>query len=182
MKKFTYLLYFLTAIAFAESPVQIDTNHSHLKATAQATGHSFEAVATKFQMDLTVNESTGTPETAKVRFNLADLKTGKEKRDTEMLHWLESEHYNDISFEFNGFTDSTNKTAKGTIAIHGVKKELEFPVNYELKDHQFTISGNFKIDTTDFGLKIIKKMLFLTVEAGLDIEFKVTGRVTHEES
>ena len=163
------------SVCFADSTIEIDYAKSSLKAHAQATGHTFDAEATQFECVLMVEEGTGVPTKAKAQFNVVDLKTGKEKRDSEMLHWMDAEHFGTVIFEFEGWKDDSSKVARGTLTIHGVPLKVEVPVEYKFESGKFELNGTFEIDTTNFGLEIIKKMLFLKVEPLLEIEFHIEG-------
>jgi len=161
----------------ADSAVQIDPGPSTLKANVHATGHNFEAVAKNLKCDIRIDSETGFPTKATVSFNVLDLGTENDKRDKEMFHWLDSEHYPEISYTFDSWKSDDHKVARGHLSIHGVNLPIETPIEIDRRGERLLIDGSFEIDTTRFNLEVIKKMLFLKVDPLLKISFHIEGKV-----
>lgn len=84
---------------------------------------------------------------------------------------LMEEHFNENYVESNKFPTCTFKgkiseaidytkdgehkvTAKGTMNLHGVSKEIEVPGTLTIKGKEITIVSSFKIKVADYGIKV----------------------------
>jgi polyisoprenoid-binding protein YceI len=170
----------LVLFTFSQSPTLarefvLDPQHSHLKALAHATGHDFEAIASTFQCQISFDDQTLVPVMATLSLTLEDLLTGNKKRDKEMKHWLASETFPTISFQFTQWTSGKPAMLQGILTIHGQPVSIEVPVHFTRKEDAILLEGTFPIDTTQFGLEIIKKMGFLKVNPIVNIVFHLEG-------
>ncbi|MEK7470320.1 MAG: YceI family protein [Planctomycetota bacterium] len=105
------------------------------------------------------------------------LDTGDADRDKEMheLH-LESAKFPDMKFELASLkmTGEEAMDMKGSIEIHGVKKEIEIACTLKVRRDGFVyVKGEIKARMTDFGIKPPSKMGMINVEDEIRIWFEV---------
>lgn len=102
---------------------------------------------------------------------------GKEKRDKEMWLWLESDKFAQVTFAMKELRANGGKyTLVGTLTLHDVQKKLEIPVTYKNEGGKIELAGKVTIDTTEYTLPVIRKMLFLTVDPKVEISFLMVGK------
>jgi polyisoprenoid-binding protein YceI len=111
-----------------------------------------------------------------------DLDTEKEKRNEKMLSWLDIGKHPSGSFvlkrTFEKDVLGKKQTyALGSITIHGVAKQLVFPITTVRNGNALTISGKAALDYTDFDLPIIRMALVATVNPKLTVDFQLTGTI-----
>jgi len=74
-------------------------------------------------------------------------------------------------------TDTTwELTAAGSFALHGVTKELTFPVTAELVGDKLTAQGKFEFKQTDYGIKPVSVAGVVKVEDKLVINYSVVAK------
>jgi len=105
------------------------------------------------------------------------LDTGDADRDKEMheLH-LESAKFPDMKFEVAAvkMTGAESMAMKGSIEIHGVKKDIEIPCTLKVRrDGYVYAKGELRAKMTDFGIKPPSKMGMINVEDEIRIWFEV---------
>lgn len=151
--------------------LHLDEKAGEITATAHATGHDFHAVPEHYQLDV-VLEDGETPKLSALHFSFdfKDLKTGKKKRDTEMLHWLEYAGNPNLTYDMTeSKVEDGRQVVKGNLSMHGQSKEVEIPLTFTREEGGVRCQGDFTITTTDFGLEKIRKMLMLTVDPEVKI-------------
>jgi polyisoprenoid-binding protein YceI len=171
------LIYILFLVAFQASggDLVLDAEQSWLKATAHATGHNFTVVPEDFACHL---ELDGAQRLTAATFScsLDHLKSGKAKRDKEMWHWLQVEQWPELTFEMTALkNDENGMVMVGNLALHNHTQPVEIPITVSSEGDQVTVNGATTIDTTQFGLKVIRKFGILTVDRDVRIEFAMTG-------
>ncbi len=115
--------------------------------------------------------------TAEFDFDFADLKTGDNRRDKDMLKWMDYENHPKGSFGLQELAvQGEQLEARGTVTIHGVSKPIAFPVTIAVEGEQATAEGSAQLNLLDFDLKPIRKMLFITVKPEMIIDFHLEGR------
>ena len=67
-------------------------------------------------------------------------------------------------------------TVAGSFTVHGVTKELTFPVNAELAGDKLTAQGKFEFKQTDYGIKPISIGGVVKVEDKLAINYSVVAK------
>ena len=158
--------------------MSLDGKQSQIKVAVSATIDSFTGQLEKYQADIDWPRHAILPDKASVSFDFKDLKTGNPKRDQAMLTWLDHSSQPDCTFTLTGWEMlGTTNYAKGTITIHGVKREIAMPVTVEHNGTTGTITGTADLNYRDFNLPIIRKMLFLTVDPHLHVLFHLAGTV-----
>jgi len=167
------LLLPLTLLA-AEHPMKVDPSRSFVEADVDAT-KNFTAHLDRYDAKLTVDEA-GKIKTAVFAFKFADLKSGNDARDADMIKWLGG---GDPAARFElgnlAVTPDGQGQASGRLTFHGVTERVEFPINLAKVDGSYIVTGETTIDYRDWNLKVIRKALLFTVSPEVKIRFKLTG-------
>jgi polyisoprenoid-binding protein YceI len=172
------MLGLLAVITATAGELQLDKQNTTIEAVAKATGHHFSAIPEEYECHITLDDQNQNVSAAHFSFKLEDLRTGKPKRDREMLEWLESERYPSLEFRTTRVTQAGDQQVlHGEVSLHNVTHEIEIPVVLSKDGEAMLMSGDFQLTTTDFGLKKIRKMMMLTVNPVLNIHLEVRGTV-----
>lgn len=163
----------------AEQTLVVDKAHSRVEVAVKATVDSFVATLADFDAQVTVDPAAGRVNRATFAFRFADLLTGKQGRDREMLTWEDAEHFPSGSFTLSSLepAPSGGYLARGILRLHGVEKPVEFPVAIATDHRLYSIDGNLTLDTRDFGLEVIRKLLVLKVDPAVQVRFHLQGAV-----
>ena len=152
----------------------VDKEHTRIEVAVHATVDSFVGHLAAYQASVAVAPDSGRIERAEVRFQFADLKTGKADRDAKMLAWEESGKFPDGVFVLTALQPRTGGQydAQGRLTLHGVQRAIAFPVSLST-DHQktYTVDGEARIDTREFNLPIIRMALVLKVDPVVVVRF-----------
>jgi polyisoprenoid-binding protein YceI len=159
------------------STFTVDKANSSVSIDVKATGDSFTGKLSSYTAVIQGNKSTKKPSKVTFEWDFTNLKTGKDRRDSKMLSWLETKTKG--SFVLSSFTKRTDGRmwAKGSMTIHGVKQTVEFPAKVLVKGDQMTIRGTATIDTRKFNLPIIKMIGLLKVDPLVKVRFSLRGRL-----
>jgi len=163
----------LTMVA-AERAMKIDRDRSFIDVDVDAT-KNFTAHLDAYDAHLSVDD-TGRIKTAVFTFKFADLKTGNEKRDADMIKWLGG-GAPEGKFELGNLALAPNGQgeASGRFTMHGITERIEFPVEVTHTEGSYTITGETTLDYRTWGLKVIRSFLLFTVDAEVRVRFKFTG-------
>ncbi|MCB1050222.1 MAG: YceI family protein [Acidobacteria bacterium] len=178
MRRFLSLSLLLLTCSFAlgQSTFELDLNQSHIQAKVSATAHSFDAVVQKFDSEIDWPETTSVPAMTRFSFDLKDLKTDNDKRDREMLHWLEYEKAPRMTFTLTQIEQTGGVWhVRGQIELHQVTREVQFNLFPTTTGTHTQLKGQFALDTQDYNLPIIKKFGFLKVNPVLQIQLDLVG-------
>ena len=177
-KKSALLLCFtgFTGSLYASTFV-VDKANSRVSIDVKATGDSFVGKLNSYNAVIQGNKETKKPSKVTFEWNFSDLKTGKDKRDSKMISWLENKTKG--RFVLDSFTKRADgrTLAKGAMTIHGVKQTVEFPVKVIAKGSKMSIRGTVTIDTRKFNLPIIKMFGFLKVDPMVKVRFALRGKL-----
>jgi polyisoprenoid-binding protein YceI len=151
----------------AQSSIQVDV---------KATVDSFVGALTVYDLQLSVDKASGAVESCSFEFDFNALDTGKKKRNEQMLEWLGYNTHPKGVFKLIRLEDTSDgRRALGTLAIHGVTKEIEFPITLKRDGEHLLIDGRAHLDYHDFGLETIRVMLMLTVDPKFDVILHLEG-------
>ena len=126
--------------------------------------------AVDFGPDGNVNSATFT-------FNLTDLETHNDSRNSKMLRWMNVEQYNTIQWTMKDVeVAGTDVVAHGELTMHGVTLPVDIPFTVVTEGDVVTISGTADFDYMDFDLPKIRLVIF-TVNPDLHVHFKLQGRL-----
>jgi polyisoprenoid-binding protein YceI len=93
------------------------------------------------------------------------LKTGNGKRDKDLNKSMESDKFPVLRFELarvtraGGTTDSLGVVLHGTLAIHGVTREVELPGTVQLSQSAARVRTDFPLNLKDYRIGGLSKML-----------------------
>lgn len=137
---------------------------------------SFTGTVDAWTLDLTMPADGDLPDHAVFSANVAAMKTGKDKRDTEMRHWLEDTTFAAIRYEMKTIRQTATGTeADGELTIHGKTQPLTMPITIERKDATLTVRGEVTLDYRTFDLKIVRMAGFVTVKPEVKVVFVASG-------
>jgi polyisoprenoid-binding protein YceI len=150
-------------------PLIVDKTRSRIEFSVKATVDSFTGKLTAYELELLHDPAApGKISRAELRFRFGALKTGNEKRDQEMYHWQSNEQFPECVFTLTALEPAATPghyTARGQLIFHGTTRDLVFPVSISTTpDNSYVIDGEARIDTRDFGLPVIRKLLLLKVD------------------
>ena len=174
------LLWLPLALHATERPLSIDKTHSRIEAEAKATMHAFTAKLSSYDAEFMADTTSGKIKRGTLQFKISNVKTGDEKRDRDMLAWIHNDQFPEVVFTLISVVDAapSKLNARGQLLLHGVAKEIAFPVTVETKDqHVYSIDGHLDLDTQEFGLPIIRKYGLLKVDPVLHVSFHLQGAV-----
>lgn len=163
----------------AEHAMKVDRSRSFVDVDVDAT-KNFTAHLDRYEAKLTVDD-TGKIKGAVFTFKFADLKTGNEARDAEMIKWLGGGSP-EGRFELGNLaiTPDGQGQASGRLSFHEAIDRIEFPVNLVKADGDYILTGETVIDHRNWNLKVIRKALLFTVNPEVKVRFKLTATVVTE--
>lgn len=168
----------------AEAPLRIDPAQSHVEIAVKATADSFVGKLERYDAAIVVDTNATAAEVVRARFafRFADVKTGKDGRDEAMHDWQDTARNPDGAFTLAAFSTGADgrRIATGTLVFHGRAREISFPVSVTHDGDLYAIDGEATLDTRDFGLPVIKKLLVLKVDPEVKVRFHLQGRVVPE--
>jgi len=156
-------------------PLEVDKENSRIFAQVQATGHSFDAVVEGYDLEIKWNPETRKIESGHFTFDFKEVTTGKERRDREMLDWLNYSKYPTASYHFEMIEPAGESMykAQGTLRLHGVEHPLTVSFKKEILDSGIRIKGHTVMDHREWNLEKIRAFLIMTVDPKLDINFDI---------
>lgn len=177
-RPFTLALAAATGLC-AERPLPLDLAQSRVEVAVHATVDSFIARLQRFSPLIQVDD-TGRIVSARFTFAFRDLLTGKPKRDAAMHEWQHTDTFPDGTFVLASFDPAASGnntfTARGHLTLHGVTRELSFPVTLMRDGDLYVIDGEAPLDTRDFGLPVIRMFAVLKVDPLIRVRFHLQGR------
>ncbi|WP_052300275.1 YceI family protein [Opitutus terrae] len=161
----------------ADKPLVFDSAQSHVNVAVHATVDSFTGQLTHFDPIVTVDDA-GKVTTARLAFHFRDLETGKAKRNDAMHKWQQSDTFPDGTFVLSSLepagTDAFSAT--GQLTLHGVTREVRFPLTIARQGSVYVIDGDAPLDTRNFGLPIIRMFAVLKVDPVVRVQFHLQGQ------
>ncbi len=133
----------------------------------------------RFQADIRVDPVRRQVVGAEVRFAFADLKTGIALRDRHMREWQDTPRYPDVSFRLDSIEAAPGNRVlvHGGLLLHGIEHAISLPVSLLVAGPVYAIDGEVEVDYRDFGLPLIRRFWFVTVEPRLVVRFHLQGRL-----
>lgn len=171
------ILLFAIPSTGARPELVVDDYRSAIDFSVRATGHKIEGHVISFRSKIRLAPEDGFPQSAEIRFEVADLTTEHEERDQEMLKWLESEKYPEVFFEMVDVAGTGNtRIIEGSLTLHGVTRAVSIPVTVTTLGQVTTITGETEIETRNFRLPKIRKALVMSVSPSVLIEFSLVAK------
>ena len=157
----------------------VDCASSHLEIDVKVTVDSFVAKLATYDADIRLDPASPTVTSATFRCKFTDVKTGEADRDQQMNEWQDTAKFPDVVFALASLNHEPDGryTAKGRLQLHGVEREETFPVSIAFDQTTVAIDGETKVDTRDFGLKVIRKFGLLKVDPVLTVRFHLQGAI-----
>lgn len=175
----------ILAVAFLFAPkltqaqelqFKLNPEQSSIQVDVKATVDSFVGSLTAYDLQLRVDASSGMVESCTFEFDFSALDTGKKKRNAQMLEWLEYPKHPKGLFQLVRLEETSDgQRALGNLVIHGVTKEIVFPVTLQRDGERLLIDGRAHLDYHDFDLETIRMMLMLTVNPEFDVILHLEG-------
>jgi polyisoprenoid-binding protein YceI len=171
------------AIAVAGVPLVMDAERSTIEVEIRDTFGSFTGRIRQFEALVSIDLAGPAVERAQVNFKFADLRTGRERRDRDMLEWENHAQHPVVRFQLERMEVMSNgpmrsrTQARGRLVIHGVEHSVMFPITFLVEGRVCSIDGEVDLDYRDYGLPVIRKYLMLTVDPHLRVRFHLQGRV-----
>lgn len=179
MKRFLWIVAGLLPVLATAAPVPlvVDKDQSRVEIVVAATVDSFTGKLSAYAADIAVDD--GRVSSAKIGFRFADVRTGKEARDEAMHEWQETAKYPEGLFELAMLEPAADGRlmARGKLTLHGVTREIAFPVSVTTDHTLYAIDGEAALDTRDFGLPVIRKFMVLKVDPLVKVRFHLQGSV-----
>ena len=166
----------MAAVSAAERPLLIDYPQSRVEVAVKATVDSFVGRLNAYELEITLADD-GSVKAARLGFHFRDIATGKEARDKSMHKWQQTDTYPDGVFLLTSLQpgDGGNATAFGRLTLHGVSRDLRFPVSINRDGSRYAIDGDAPIDTREFELPIIRMFGLLKVDPIVHVRFHLQG-------
>jgi polyisoprenoid-binding protein YceI len=153
---------------------------------AKSTLHDFSGVTTAIEGEFTSNLARpGAGGGGFVKVLSSSLDTGVEGRDESMRAILEPSKFPELRFDWSAFDHASVDaeahkvagTARGTLTIHGVAREIAMPVNISVDaSKRLAIDGQMKLKLSDFGVKPPSKLGLISVEDEVTVWIALRAR------
>ena len=170
------LVCLIPSLRAAEQPLSIDFAQSRVDVAVKATVDSFVAHLTQYEPSVMLADD-GKVASARVTFHFRDVVTGKTSRDKAMHEWQHTDSFPDGSFVLSSLQPTANDgyMAFGRLTVHGVTRDIQFPISLSRDGTRLAIDGDAAVDTRDFGLPIIRMFRVLKVNPLVHVRFHVEG-------
>jgi polyisoprenoid-binding protein YceI len=136
-------------------------------------------------------EMSGGPDLSAVRgwveSPVATLKTGKDRRDRDLLKSMEADKHPTLRFDLDGVVaqttgDSVPVTLKGRLSIHGIVRPVELPGSVVLSADHARVRSDFPLNLKDYKIGGLSKMMgMLRMYEDITVHVDVTFRFQSEK-
>jgi polyisoprenoid-binding protein YceI len=156
----------------------VDPVRSTVEVDVHATFDSFVGHVSLYDASVIFDAARGRPKAATLRFNFTALKTGRMRRDADMLDWLGGGAPTG-SFELLSLEPgpADRLLARGRLTIHDVTQPVEFPVTLTIDHELCAIDGQTLVDTRQFNLPVLRMFLVLRVDPVVHVHFHLQGEL-----
>jgi len=160
-------------------PLVLDRERSEIEVEVRDTFGSFTGRLQAFEAAVSIDPAGPSVERAQVDFKFADLRTGRPRRDRDMLEWENAVQHPSVRFRLERLevTPGAPVRARGWLTLHGVEHNVVFPVAFLADGPACSIDGEIDLDYRDYGLPVIRKFFMLTVDPHLRVRFHLQGRM-----
>lgn len=152
----------------------IDFERSCIEVAVKATVDSFVGNLTAYRPSIAIGDD-GTVTAARVAFRFRDLETGKRRRDEAMHKWQQTEANPDGVFVLTSLEAKNDTVARGRLTLHGMTREIRFPISIQRDGPLVAIDGDAPIDTREFDLPVIRMLGLLKVDPIVHVRFHLQG-------
>lgn len=147
-----------TPVALADGVATLSPANTKIQFTGTHSGDKPDprvGTFAKFSGEAKVDASAKTLQSVTLEIDTASLSTPIEKLTTH----LQSEDFFDVreyptaKFESTEITEADGKaTIKGNLTLHGQTKEISFPASVSVTDKGLSLTSNFEIKRSEFGM------------------------------
>ncbi|WP_341227169.1 YceI family protein [uncultured Arcticibacterium sp.] len=139
--------------------------------------HSFEAVSKNFNGIGVYNEDSKKMEIIAVKVAVNSFDSGNSNRDSHVIETVEALKYPNVTFTAEELSYVGDKvTAKGKLVFHGQTKPFTVVGVQKLSKSVLSISGDFDVNMTDFGVEPPSLMGMSTdeeIKVSFNFKFKI---------
>lgn len=159
----------------AGATLKLDRERSYVEVDVKTTLKNFTAHLDAYDLSMSTDD-TGKIKNAVLQFKFADLHTGDDERNADMIKWLGGgEPTGKFELGILALAPDGQGQVTGKLTFHGNTKLVEFPVNVIRTASDYTVTGDCTIDYRDWNLKVIKRDFMLKVNPDVKIRFKLVG-------
>ncbi len=161
-----------------EHALIFDLPQSRVEISVKATLDAFLSRLRVFEPMVTVDDE-GQVVAAEFHFRFADIATGKPKRDHALHEWQQSDVFPDSHFVLSKLVTTAEGylQAKGKLTLHGVTREISFPVWIAHDAGVIAIDGDALLDVRSFGLPVPRLYWILKVDPLVRVRFHLQGTI-----
>jgi polyisoprenoid-binding protein YceI len=172
-----FLSLLLSPLLANSAPLQIDKEKTSIQVDVKATVGSFNGELERYKLEIEIDEASQRIKSGSLQFDFEYLETGEPKRNRHMKDWLDYDVNPKAEFKLTAL-DATGETtvAQGSLTIHGVTKNISFPIEISHEKENWIIDGTAHLDYRDFGLKKIRMALMITVNPELDVLIHIEAK------
>lgn len=167
-----------TGASAADYRLALDPAQSRVEVAVKATVDSFTARLPAYVAEIDIAQG-GRISAARFAFQFRDLLTGKAKRDAAMHEWQDTDRHPAGEFLLAALEAGSGgrAEARGRLTLHGVTREVAFPVTILREENRYAIDGDVPIDVREHGLPVIRMMGLLKVDPVVHVRFHLQGSV-----
>lgn len=178
-RSFSALVGLLATLTFSHAAtLEVDKERSRIQVEAKATGHKFTGTLKDYTASVSGDAASLKPDGFELKWSFKNLDTDDAKRDAEMIKWLGGgDPKGSFKFTKSWTGKDCSQHGTGTLTIHGVSKEVNFPYTAKKDGEWVTIDGQVAMDYQNFSLPVIRSMMVMTVDPKLVVRFHVVGKV-----
>jgi polyisoprenoid-binding protein YceI len=177
----SFLIMVFSATPMVAQTFNVNNGASNLKVEGTSNIHDWEMNAKELQGSMKVQMEDGQlVQLDQLKFAVVaeSLESGKGGMDKNAYKALDTDDHSRITFELTNVKnlDCTSKTSckittNGVLAISGTKKNVEMVFDAKVAGDRITLSGNKKINMTDFKVDPPTAM-FGTITTGEEVNIK----------
>ena len=133
----------------------------------------FDAKASVADFQGRSSVATGTLEWVEVRWE--DIDTNNGTRNRHMLKTVDAGRFPVIRFDVTAVRPGIDSVA-GTLALHGVTKEVVWPITVQLGGDTMSVAADFPVDMRDYGIKPPVRFVIARMGAVVTVHVRLVFR------
>lgn len=110
-----------------------------------------------------------------IEIRWSDIDTKNGTRNAHMLKTVDAEHFPVIRFDVTMVTAGADSVA-GTLALHGVTRQVRWPVAARVEADSVSVTADFPIDMRDYGIKPPVKFVIARMGAVVLVHVRLVFR------
>jgi len=145
--------------------------HTEIWFDARATVADFQGRATAATGEL-VGGAGPADARGWIEVRWADIDTKNGTRNRHMLQTVDAERFPVIRFDVTAVRPGADSVA-GTLALHGVTRQVVWPVTVRLGTDSVTVAADFPVDMREYGIKPPVKFLIARMGAVVTVHVRL---------